>query len=173
MNYHIIVATDLNNGIGYNNQIPWDLPADLKFFKQVTTTTSDPQKRNAIVMGRNTFESIGRPLPNRLNILLTRNPPPSLKHHPSLLIANSLEHLQTLLNDQQDELEQVFFIGGQDVYQQALNNFPIHTLYKTVVHTHAKCDRFFPATPTHRLTSQSQIHQDNPLPYHIELHHRV
>lgn len=173
MQYHIIVATDQANGIGYQNNIPWHLPADLQFFKQTTTSTHDPLKRNAIVMGRNTYESIGRPLPNRLNIVLTRNPPSSLKQHPSLLIANSLEHLNTLLNDQQDELEQVFFIGGQEIYQQALTTFPIHTLYKTVVHTHTQCDRFFPPTPNHRLTSQSQIQQDNQLTYHIELHHRV
>jgi dihydrofolate reductase len=63
----IIVATDANRGIGINNTLPWHLPEDLAHFKR--TTTGHP-----IIMGRKTFDSIGRPLPNRRNIVITRNP---------------------------------------------------------------------------------------------------
>ena len=62
----IIVAADLDNGIGINNTLPWRLPEDLAHFKRLTTG-------HAIIMGRKTFDSIGRPLPNRRNIVITRN----------------------------------------------------------------------------------------------------
>jgi dihydrofolate reductase len=63
----LVVAIDANNGIGINNQLPWHLPEDLAHFKR--TTSGHP-----IIMGRKTFDSIGRPLPNRRNIVITRNP---------------------------------------------------------------------------------------------------
>jgi hypothetical protein len=63
----LIVATDRNNGIGVNNTLPWRLPEDLAFFKRITSG-------HAIIMGRKTFDAIGRPLPNRRNIVVTRNP---------------------------------------------------------------------------------------------------
>ena len=67
INLSIIVATARNNVIGKNNQLPWHLPQDLQYFK--SKTTGKP-----VIMGRKTFESIGRPLPNRINIVITRNP---------------------------------------------------------------------------------------------------
>ena len=72
----VVAATVPDFGIGFNGSIPWRIPEDLKFFKDTTTFTKDNQKQNAVIMGRKTWESIPskyRPLPSRLNIVLTRN----------------------------------------------------------------------------------------------------
>ena len=73
---HIIAAIDKNNGLGINNTIPWHLSADLKYFKKITTEVTAANKQNAVIMGRKTWDSIPdkyKPLPERLNIVLTRN----------------------------------------------------------------------------------------------------
>ncbi|XP_022762998.1 bifunctional dihydrofolate reductase-thymidylate synthase 1-like [Durio zibethinus] len=75
-NYHVVVAATREMGIGKDGKLPWSLPSDLKFFKELTKTTSDPEKKNAIVMGRKTWASLPlecRPLPGRLNVVLTRS----------------------------------------------------------------------------------------------------
>ena len=75
MNFNLIVATDLNGGIGKNNQIPWHYKEDMQYFKSVTTDTSSINKINAVIMGRNTWDSLPekyKPLPNRINVILSR-----------------------------------------------------------------------------------------------------
>src|SRR3989338_11120601 len=75
--FNIIVAVDAKNGIGKKGGLPWSLPADLKHFKKITFNTTDESKMNAVVMGRKTWDSIPakfRPLPGRLNVVLTRDP---------------------------------------------------------------------------------------------------
>ena len=96
----LIVATERHNGIGINNTLPWRLPEDLAFFKR--TTTGHP-----ILMGRKTFESIGRPLPNRRNIVITRNPD---WRHEGVDTAGSLQEAADLAGD-----GDVFVIGGAQV----------------------------------------------------------
>ncbi|KAJ7957782.1 Bifunctional dihydrofolate reductase-thymidylate synthase [Quillaja saponaria] len=74
--YQVVVAATCNMGIGKDGKLPWRLPSDLKFFKELTVTASDPDKMNAVVMGRKTWESIPlqfRPPPGRLNVVLTRS----------------------------------------------------------------------------------------------------
>jgi dihydrofolate reductase len=69
--FDLVVARSINWGIGFNNQIPWKLPSDLKMFKKITTSGSE---KNAIIMGRKTFDSIGKKaLPNRTNIVISQN----------------------------------------------------------------------------------------------------
>ena len=69
----IVVALDDCNGIGRDNTIPWHLKNDLKFFRYVTSKKIDPNKQNAIIIGRKTYETFPKPLPNRLNIVISRN----------------------------------------------------------------------------------------------------
>lgn len=102
----IIVAIARNGVIGRNGQLPWHLPSDLKHFKK--TTMNYP-----IIMGRKTFESIGRPLPGRDNIVLSRDPSLSL---PGCIVVHSI---QDALDTCKDE-EKVFIIGGADIFNISL-----------------------------------------------------
>jgi len=124
----IIVATDAANGIGIRNTLPWRLPEDLAFFKR--TTTGHP-----IIMGRKTFESIGRPLPNRRNIVVSRNP---AWRHEGVESASSLAAAVQLAGD-----GPAFIIGGAQIYAEAL---PRATrLLVTAIDKRFDCDAFFPA----------------------------
>ncbi len=127
MKLAIIVATDLNNAIGKNNQLLWHLPADLKFFK--ATTLGSP-----VIMGRKTFESIGRLLPGRKNIVITRSKKFVAE---GAFIAASLNQAFEMAGD-----GKAFIIGGAEIYKQALPH--VHVLYRTVVKETFDADTFFP-----------------------------
>lgn len=116
----------LNRVIGAGNQIPWHLPEDFRWFKQMTTG-------HVIVMGRKTFESIGRPLPNRETIVLSRGD----FSHPGVRVIRNLDELKPLAADRH-----IFICGGAQVYQQAL---PLCSdLYLTLVKREVEGDAFFP-----------------------------
>lgn len=125
-----IVAIAANGGIGKNNQLLWHQPADLKFFKQ--TTSGFP-----IIMGRKTYESIGRPLPGRKNIVITRQQDWQVA---GVFVVHSLQEALKLAHD--DNPEKVFITGGAEIYQQALPQ--TQELYITVVDTSVEADTFFP-----------------------------
>lgn len=121
----------LNRVIGAGNRIPWHLPEDFKWFKQLTTG-------NIIVMGRKTFESIGRPLPNRETIVLSR----SHFHHPGVRTVSDLNHIGWA-----SETRQIFICGGAQVYQQALSL--CSDLFLTLVKREVQGDTFFPEFEDH------------------------
>ncbi|MCI4648279.1 dihydrofolate reductase [Phaeodactylibacter sp.] len=121
MTLSAIVAIDKNSVIGKDDDIPWHLPADLKYFKRRTLN-------HHIIMGRKTFESIGRPLPKRTNIIVTRNP---FFVASNCLVAGSLqEAIDLARNNGEDE---AFIIGGGTIYEQAMPI--IDRLYLTEVDT--------------------------------------
>ena len=126
----IIAAIAKNNALGKNNDLIWHLPADLKRFKKTTTG-------HHILMGRNTFESIGKPLPNRTTIIITRN---DNYFKDGCLIANSLEEAIELAKED----EHIFIIGGAQVYRYAIENNIADTLDITLVHHEFEADVFFP-----------------------------
>lgn len=123
----LIAAMDEAQGIGRNNQLLCHLPADLQHFK--STTLGKP-----IIMGRNTFESIGKPLPGRLNIVLSRTMSPI----EGVLIFDSLEKALHHVK----EVPEVMIIGGAALYQQTINL--VTCLYITVIHHVFEADVFFP-----------------------------
>ena len=124
----IIVAMARNRVIGKNNRLPWHLPADLKHFKE--TTMGHP-----IIMGRKTYESIGRPLPGRTNIVVTRNPEFRAE---GCTVVHSLEEALRAA----EEAEEVFVIGGATLYREAL---PIaNRIYLTLVEADIEGDTLFP-----------------------------
>lgn len=125
----IIAAIGKNNELGKNNDLIWHLPADLKRFKKVTTG-------HHIIMGRNTFESIGKPLPNRTSIIITRNKD---YFKDGCLIANSIEEAIHLT-----EGKDAFIIGGAQIYQQALEKDLVDRLDITTVLSEFDADVFFP-----------------------------
>lgn len=126
----MIVAVDEARAIGKNNQLLWFIPADLKRFKEITTG-------HAVIMGENTYRSIGKPLPNRTNVVVTLN----RDFHPEgCLVAYSLDH--ALRVARQHETEEIFIIGGASIYAQFL---PMtERLYLTLVHGKHEADTFFP-----------------------------
>jgi len=129
----LVVAMAENRVIGKNNQLIWHLPAALKFFKNLTTG-------HPIIMGRKTYESIGKPLPNRTNIIITRQPDFKVE---GCLVAHSLN--EALMMAQQLDSE-IFVIGGAEIYRQAM--FLADTIYLTEVHHEFDGDTFFPEIDT-------------------------
>lgn len=127
---YIAVAVGENFAIGKNNQLLWHMPADLKFFKQTTSG-------HTVVMGRKTFDSVGRPLPNRRNIVITRDA--SLKID-GVEVVNSLDEAITITKNEE---KPVFIVGGAEIYRQALPKTDL--LYLTTIHHNFDADTFFPA----------------------------
>jgi len=130
-NLTIIVATDASNGIGINNALPWHLPEDLAHFKRLTSG-------HPIIMGRKTFDSIGRPLPNRRNIVISRN---AEWRHEGVERAGSLQEALGLVAD----TGQAFIIGGGQIFEQAMPL--VDKLVITRIDRTYECDAFFPALP--------------------------
>lgn len=124
-----IVAKAENNIIGNNNELIWHLPDDLKRFKALTSG-------HPIIMGRKTFESIGRALPNRTNIVITRN---SDWNFDGILVVNSLEEA---IEKSKEIDENIFIIGGGNIYEQAMEISD--ALEVTEVHHEFEGDAYFP-----------------------------
>lgn len=143
----IIAAIGLNNELGKDNDLIWHLPADLKRFKKVTSG-------HAIIMGRNTFESIGKPLPNRRSIIITRNT--SYKKE-GCDVVHSLEEAINLIKDQKN----AFIIGGAQIYKEAIEKQLVDQLDITKVHQNFEADVFF---PTIEQTVWEEISEETFLP---------
>ena len=144
--YSIVVAVGKNNEIGKNNQLLWHIPEDLKNFKKITTGKT-------VIMGRNTYESIGRALPNRTNIVLSRN---------SLEIEKKIEEdrkeyenkttklefyddFQKVIKKYKDLTEEVFIIGGGEIYKKSLEMGIVNRIYMSHVDfSDSEADTYFP-----------------------------
>lgn len=131
MKISIIAAISINNAIGLHNQLIWHLPADLQFFKKTTLNSS-------IIMGRKTFDSIGKALPKRKNIVITSN---SNFEAPGCIVVSSLNDAIAQAGG-----EEVFIVGGANIYAQSMNI--AHKLYITKVHHDFEADTFFPEIDT-------------------------
>lgn len=129
MRISLIAAMDRNNLIGSNNQLPWHLPADFAHFK--ATTMGKP-----ILMGRKTYESIGRPLPGRTNIVLTRNTDAQLE---GTECVNSFEQAKSVVAD----AEELMVIGGSSIYKMLLPESD--RMYLTIVDSVFQGDAWFPS----------------------------
>lgn len=143
-----IVAAAQNNVIGDGNDIPWRIPTDLKYFKR---TTLD----HHVIMGRKTFVSMGRPLPKRTNVVLTRD---LMFTATGVLVAHSIEEALTIAYDH-DETE-AFIIGGGEIYQQSMHY--LDKVYLTRVMAEPEGEVVFPDLPAEewQLVS-SEAHQAN------------
>ncbi|XVE49016.1 hypothetical protein DITRI_Ditri01bG0048000 [Diplodiscus trichospermus] len=148
--YQIIVATTKDLGIGKDGKLPWKLPSDLKFFKDVTLTISDSGKKNAVIMGRKTWESIplqNRPLPGRLNVVLTRSGSFDIATAENVVICGSLSSALELLAASPYclSIEKVFVIGGGQIFRESLNAPGCEAIHITEIETSIECDTFIPA----------------------------
>lgn len=130
----MIAALSRNRVIGVENQLPWYLPEDLRFFKRMT-------QAKPLVMGRKTFESIGRPLPGRLNIVVTRD---STFQHDGVRVCHDLASALALADQQAtiDGCEEIMVMGGGEIYAQALSF--ASRLYLTEVDVEVEGDARFP-----------------------------
>ena len=134
MRVSLIVALSQNHVIGRNNKLPWYLPNDLKYFKQVTMGLP-------IIMGRKTFESIGKPLPGRTNIVITRNPEWTAE---GVRAVTSLDEALSLAESvaEIDGRDEVMVIGGDQIYRLVMPS--VDRLYLTQVHAQVDGDAYFP-----------------------------
>jgi dihydrofolate reductase len=128
MNVSLVAAMGKNRELGFHNKLPWHLPDDLKRFKEVT-------RGHAVIMGRKTFESIGRPLPQRKNIVITRN---ATYAAPGCSVVHSIEDA---LREAADDAE-IFVIGGAEIYKLALPY--ANKMYLTFVEAAPQADAYFP-----------------------------
>lgn len=130
-----IAAMSKNRVIGVNNTLPWSLPEDLKFFREKT-------KDRIIIMGRKTFESLPGVLPKRFHIVVTRQKDYSI-NHPQAIVVESIEKaLQEAEKRTAEWGEEVFVVGGGEIYTQALAF--TNRIYLTVIDREVKGDAFFP-----------------------------
>ena len=142
--YHIVAVSD-NGVIGKNNQLPWHFSADLLRFKEITMGCT-------LIMGRTTFESIGKPLPGRENFVVSHRPGPEgerLRFFTS--IDDALTNIKT---------EKAFVIGGQSLYEQTLNR--IDGIYLTRVKGNYEGDAFYPGIPKGFAVKTKEKSKDDP-----------
>ncbi len=125
----LIAAVGKNNELGLDNHLIFNIPGDLKFFRNITLGKT-------VIMGRKTYESIGKPLPKRINIVVSN----SLKETDGITIINSFEEvLEKYLNSE----EEVFIIGGESLYNYFINY--AQNIYLTKVYANAVADKYFPS----------------------------
>ena len=149
--FSIIAAVSKTNGIGKKGHIPWNEPIDMKYFKQITSTVSDNNKQNAIIMGRITYESLkGRNLPNRRNIVI------SSERNNHIDWCSSLQSAIDLLACVKN-IDKIFVIGGGKLYEEAINHSNCVELYINRINTHVECDVFFPVIDTDRYELCSEL----------------
>jgi dihydrofolate reductase len=153
----IIVAEGLNHAIGKNNQLLWHLPADLQYFKKTTLGKT-------LIMGRATFDSIGRPLPGRRTIVVTRNPNWQLE---GVEIASSIDAAIDLCRHD----EEIIIAGGAEIYKQTMER--AKRIYRTLIELEPEADRFFPQIPNalfNKTSSETRNPDEkNPVIMHFEV----
>jgi dihydrofolate reductase len=134
MKISLIVAVSRNGAIGLNNQLPWYLPDDLKYFKSVTMG-------KPLIMGRKTFDSIGRPLPGRANIVLTRDPQWASD---GVEVVQSLEQALVAgeIACEVADVDEIMVIGGEQIYRMTIDL--ADRIYLTQVDVDVEGDAFFP-----------------------------
>jgi len=130
MTLSLLLAADENNVIGKDNQLPWHLPNDLKYFKNLTWGMP-------ILMGRKTFDSIGKPLPGRKSIVITRNKD---WQHQNVEVVHSVDEAIDLAKA--DDVKEIFVIGGAEIFNSALEK--ADRVYLTRIHHQFEGDVFFP-----------------------------
>lgn len=162
MKLYLVSAICENGGIGLDNALPWHVPEDMMRFKQITSG-------HTVVMGKNTFESIGKPLSNRKNVVVTHNP--DVKRDQDNLIFRCMDDTELYLESLNDEAL-VFVIGGPSLYEHF---WPVaYGAYITRIHKAYRCDTFFPEsipllTTSKRVIKSSVMRSKNTnVPYTFE-----
>lgn len=133
--FSIIVAIGKNSEIGKGNKLLWHISEDLKNFKEITTGKT-------VIMGRKTFESIGRPLPNRKNIVLSKNGDKESFEQKGIELYQNLENL---IADYKNSEEEIFIIGGEQIYREFMQKGLVRRLYISYIEfSDSEADAYFP-----------------------------
>lgn len=133
--FSIIVAIGKNREIGKGNKLLWHIPEDLKNFKEITTGKT-------VIMGRKTFESIGRPLPKRKNIVLSKNGDKESFEQKGIKLYQNLENL---IADYKNYEEEIFIIGGEQIYREFMQKGLVRRLYISYIEfSDSEADAYFP-----------------------------
>lgn len=151
MSFNLIVAyTKESRGIGFENKLPWDFnKKDMEYFKEITSKTDNPDNSNAVIMGRNTWDSLPKkPLLFRKNIIITRKSTGYFNN--KLEFPNStfskLDHALSYCENSY-RIEKVFIIGGEQLYKEAIYHPKLNRIYATEILEEYTCDTFFPKLP--------------------------
>lgn len=155
MQIALVAACDENSGIGKGGKIPWDNKADMKHFKELTISGDS----NAVIMGRLTFESIGRPLPGRLNIIISRGM--QAGDHGEYVVCTSL--LDGMITCREKGVTCAWICGGQQVYEDAINRrqeLGLSHCFLTNIKGNFNCDTYFPELPAVDWFLQSETQLD-------------
>jgi dihydrofolate reductase len=146
-----IAAMSENNVIGRDNDLPWHISADLKRVKALTAG-------HVLIMGRKTYESIGKPLPNRITIIVTRDNTYSVE---GTFVAHSIE--EAIKIGVEKDSEEIFIFGGGQIYKEAMPY--IERLYLTLVHTTITGDAYFPDYSEFKKVVAKEEHEENGLTF--------
>ena len=176
---NIILAIDDKNGLWKNWDLAWKISADLKYFKNITSKTKDLAKLNAVVMWKNTWESIPlkyRPLPNRINCVLSRLIKQESiwsKINDYVLYFNSIDScIEELIT--KTNLENIFIIGWANIYNQILKHERLNEIYLTKVEWNYNCDVFFDWIPNNfKLESESELYEENWIKFSFQIYKKV
>lgn len=150
-NFNIIVAIDIKRGIGKDNKLPWYIPDDLKYFSKLTRGNG----KNAVIMGKNTWNSLPKkPLNGRDNLILST----TLQLEENSINNNyvkSFNNMDSIINfSNLNYYEEVWVIGGSEIYNQFINCKIIDKIYATLIHNKFDCDTFFPKTDKWKVISK-------------------
>ena len=153
-----IVAVAENDVIGVNNDLPWDIPEDMKFFR-------DKTKGKALIMGRKTFESVGHPLPNRLSVIVTRQK----DYHPTgegptVVVKPDLKSAIEFCRSQVSKYgEEIFIIGGGEIFKESLPL--VDVIYLTRIHKPFQGDIVYPKLDPREFVEVERRDRSEPVPF--------
>lgn len=168
MEFSIIAAMTKNRGIGFQNKLPWSKEEgkeDMKHFRKITTENKDTY----IVMGRKTWESLKKPLDKRTNVVISKT---INDHKGRILVLDNLETLFKMIHFSGDIKSQIFIIGGQQLYQEAIVHPFCKKIYLTELDLETECDRFFPKIPPYfKLTEETPFEKGVFMAYSNNINH--
>ena len=158
-NVNIISAMCKGRGIGFKNRLPWDYRKELLYFKRMTSSCN-VLSMNALIMGRNTFQSLPGVLGNRTNYVIS-----SELEHKNVYrsLEDCIEHCK------RQNYEKIWIIGGQKIYEYALEQELVDRIYLTLIHKKYECDTFFPEIPTYfkQFKTTYEVENNTELQYNI------
>jgi dihydrofolate reductase len=162
-----IAAMSENRVIGKENGLPWNIPEDMKFFRDTT-------KGHCCIFGRKTMESLGQPLPGRLNVVITRQPDyrlPNTPRAPTVVVATLDEALHVCRAHHDVYGDVVYICGGGEIYKQSLER--THTILLTVIHQKIEGDTYFPEFDENKFKLVERRDRIEPVPFSFLTYSRV